>query len=649
MITPEALERIARPVVEALLNDLWQGVALTMLVWVALQMMRGTNAATRYGIWLATLLAVVLLPLITGLSFNGVPAGGSPDAGVRRSAVVAAELQAAPSPRADRSWRRGESYAVPEVRAGGSDHGVQQEDVSGVAQLRPARTVSPVQLQFGQWAAAIFAGWLLAACVMSGRIVAGFCALRRLKRRGAPLGPGYQARLARLLALRPIRRAVSLRRSRDISLPVVAGLKNATILLPERLLSDLTGDECDHIVLHELAHIGRWDDWTRLAQRLAEAIFFFHPAVWWIGRRMNLEREIACDDWVVAATGARRSYAACLAKLVELNTGEQEVMLAPGIAAPGRQISRRIEMLFDKKRNTMPHLSRGCFVAGLWFLTIGVVCCARVSPVVAIERTDQRVLAIVARSEAGDRLAGGEIAAPVEGAMRLVAADRSQAEKPGRLMPEETEQRIRAAEERLDRDLAEQQRVIDESTRAVERQNLEMARQSLAIAEKTRALADQWRMMAEQERAAASLLAQRLAQAAQGPRSDEPKQREMAELMRQSIESKQREIEQSLRAAAELQRRLGEESTRRNHEKLAREIIGQTQREIEQLMRDTIAPQQREIERLMRDEIEPTVRELEKQWQQCQKEMGPRLRELEKALRELEKEKSDLKSQEKEQ
>ena len=71
------------------------------------------------------------------------------------------------------------------------------------------------------------------------------------------------------------------------------------------------------MLLHELAHLRRWDDWTKLAQRLAEAIFFFHPAIYWIARNLNLEREVACDDWVVVHTGRTKPYALCLTRLVE--------------------------------------------------------------------------------------------------------------------------------------------------------------------------------------------------------------------------------------------------------------------------------------------------------------------------------------------
>ena len=71
------------------------------------------------------------------------------------------------------------------------------------------------------------------------------------------------------------------------------------------------------ILLHELAHLRRWDDWTNLAQKIVKAVFFFHPAVWWIENHLTLEREMACDDIVLAQTASPRDYASSLISFAE--------------------------------------------------------------------------------------------------------------------------------------------------------------------------------------------------------------------------------------------------------------------------------------------------------------------------------------------
>jgi hypothetical protein len=82
-------------------------------------------------------------------------------------------------------------------------------------------------------------------------------------------------------------------------------------------------------------HVRRWDDWTNFAQKLIEAILPIQPAVYWIGHRMSIEREMACDDWVVATTGTAKPYAASLTKVAELSMG-----------ARGRAGSRRDRKTF---------------------------------------------------------------------------------------------------------------------------------------------------------------------------------------------------------------------------------------------------------------------------------------------------------------
>ena len=99
---------------------------------------------------------------------------------------------------------------------------------------------------------------------------------------------------------------------------MVAGLRRPSILIPARLLDELEEAELDQIGLHEAAHLARRDDYALLFQRVIEALFALHPVVRWIARQIDLEREIACDDLVVEATGRPRSYASCLTRVVEL-------------------------------------------------------------------------------------------------------------------------------------------------------------------------------------------------------------------------------------------------------------------------------------------------------------------------------------------
>lgn len=115
-------------------------------------------------------------------------------------------------------------------------------------------------------------------------------------------------------------------------------------------MRELSAAELNTVLLHELAHLRRWDDWTNLAQKVLRALFFFHPAVWWVENRLALEREMACDDMVLAETANPRAYAECLVSLAERNFLRRGVALAQAAVGRMRQTSLRILRILDARR-----------------------------------------------------------------------------------------------------------------------------------------------------------------------------------------------------------------------------------------------------------------------------------------------------------
>ncbi len=103
--------------------------------------------------------------------------------------------------------------------------------------------------------------------------------------------------------------------------------------------------------MHELAHLRRWDDWTNLVQKIVGAAFFFHPAVWWIERRISLEREMACDDAVLAETGNARAYAECLVTLAEKSFLQRSLAMAQAAIGHARESSKRLAQILDADRS----------------------------------------------------------------------------------------------------------------------------------------------------------------------------------------------------------------------------------------------------------------------------------------------------------
>ena len=353
-------------VTEVVLNSLWQSMTLVALVWALLHLIRRTNATTRYSIWLACLLAVVVLPALTILMRPSQPAVGAP---IAATEIVTTIDQA----------RANEITAANEAPG----DSIQQATIAHDA---GADAGAGLHLRFNsnRWWTIFMAAWLVIAGGLTARLAWSYRYLQNLKRRSTPVSGADQRRFEWLLNTQQIRRPISLNSSSEILMPMAVGLSRPVIVIPEDLSQHLTEKEFDQVLLHELAHMKRWDDWTNFLQKLAESIFFFFPAVLWIGRRLNLEREIACDEWVISKTGESRPYAICLTKLAELTLKSSTPGLAPAMAVGKKQISRRIRVLLNYEKRPLPCFSRAGLVVSLTVLAAVLVQCSRMSSVIAV-------------------------------------------------------------------------------------------------------------------------------------------------------------------------------------------------------------------------------------------------------------------------
>jgi beta-lactamase regulating signal transducer with metallopeptidase domain len=157
------------------------------------------------------------------------------------------------------------------------------------------------------WPFLFTAIWAAFGACRVTRVIRGYYRLRSMKCRGTLwncLLPGLA---------RPVRVLIS----PEVSSPVAAGFLHPAIMLPEDLREQLAEAEMDFILLHESAHLARYDDWENLIAQMVGAVAGLHPVAWWILRRIKREREMACDEWVVAHTGAALPYADCLMRLLE--------------------------------------------------------------------------------------------------------------------------------------------------------------------------------------------------------------------------------------------------------------------------------------------------------------------------------------------
>ena len=155
------------------------------------------------------------------------------------------------------------------------------------------------------------------------------------------------------------------------------------VLLPQQLLAEFDAQEIDQISLHELAHLLRHDDWSNGLQRIISALFFFNPAVWFIARQMDIEREVACDDYVLELTGAVRTYAFCLTKMAEMTSWPHQPLAAPGVFTTRKNISIRIERLLRTGRAIGSSISPATATLVAVGLVAGYLLAFSLTPVVA--------------------------------------------------------------------------------------------------------------------------------------------------------------------------------------------------------------------------------------------------------------------------
>jgi beta-lactamase regulating signal transducer with metallopeptidase domain len=264
------VQTVAQISIERILNALPEGFLVALFAWALLRVLRRQNSGTRFAVWFVALLTVAALPVLGGL-------------GEGRMLMAT-----------------GMSSLMSSAMSWGTLRG----------SVRPAITIP------GRWALFVFLAWALGVWAAMLRLAAGLWRLGQLRQSCTPivaadLDPAVRKTVDAIGA------SVTIATSECVRVPAAIGFFKRTIVLPAWTLRELQPEDLNVILLHEFAHLRRWDDWTNLIQKIVRAVFFFHPAVWWIESRLSVEREMACDDAVLAETANPHGYATCLVSLLE--------------------------------------------------------------------------------------------------------------------------------------------------------------------------------------------------------------------------------------------------------------------------------------------------------------------------------------------
>jgi len=200
-----------------------------------------------------------------------------------------------------------------------------------------------------RWSLAIAGLWLLLSLFRGAQLIHSAIGLRRVARTAMPIAPSPEC----VLLLHTRFRSAELCTSTEVDRPSVIGFFKPRVLIPESLFEKLSAPELEQIVLHEMEHLRRGDDWTNLVQKISLVLFPLNPVLLWVERRLRVERELACDDRVLSVTNAKKAYATCLVNLAEHTVLRRGAMLVLGAWERQSELGQRVRRILRQPEGMM--------------------------------------------------------------------------------------------------------------------------------------------------------------------------------------------------------------------------------------------------------------------------------------------------------
>jgi BlaR1 peptidase M56 len=311
----QGIEICSRVAAGAFVSGIWQGVVLAAAVGLCLHAVPKTTAAIRFMVWSAVFLVLALLPMLRSFALR--TDGATAGRGVLLHAV--------------------------------------HVDV--------------------RWSFVIAAVWVLLSGIRAVGLVSSAVRLRKIWKRATPVDAGFELGLS---GEENGQLPVQICTSADVDCPSVIGFFSPRVLIPVEMFGRLTATELEQIVLHEVGHLRRADDWINLLQKIGLVVFPLNPALLWVERRLCFERELACDDGVLRLTKAPKAYATCLTTLAEHRLERRGLSLSLGAWERQSELSRRVHSILRWREGmgrTRARVVMGVLVIGLLGGATGLARC----------------------------------------------------------------------------------------------------------------------------------------------------------------------------------------------------------------------------------------------------------------------------------
>lgn len=321
-----------RSLLPALLHTLWIGAAITLILALVLRALPASRSELRYGLSILAMVALIMGGVLTW--------------------AIQQKGSSSPAP----SLARVETF-IPSNESGktASDPGF-ITPVDHLVSKSPRRRSAPffddaIAKSPFHWSSLGGGVWLIGVALM---LVRNFSSLGRARRLcngshettdGSVLEVSFESVRKRM----KIARRVSLRISDLIVTPLVIGFFRPVILWPASWVTGLPENQIVSVLAHEMAHIRRHDYLVNILQMLVEALLFFNPAIWWISRRIRIEREACCDTLAALTVGDAHSVAATLSRVAHMTRREESTPLP----ASAMMMADRRSSLVDRVRRLL--------------------------------------------------------------------------------------------------------------------------------------------------------------------------------------------------------------------------------------------------------------------------------------------------------
>jgi len=284
-----AISVISAAVVGGSFSAVWEGAVLVVCAALCIRLLPGLSAAVRSAVWLLVFLLIVLLQVLSGFP---------------------------PS----------HQIVVGPVHA------------------------PPLHLDL-RWSVILTGLWAALSLWKGIQLVLAAIRLHGMAGRATPVQP--DAVTQELLQGVNGRRSAELCTSDEVERPSVFGFLRPRILLPPGLVERLSPEQLQQVVLHEMEHVRRADDWTNLLQKVGLVLFPLNPVLLWVERRLCAERELACDDRVLHSHCGRKAYAVCLTRLAEYSMLHRGVSLVLGAWDKRPELVRRVHRILRRPDEPM--------------------------------------------------------------------------------------------------------------------------------------------------------------------------------------------------------------------------------------------------------------------------------------------------------